>query len=104
MNDKLGRNDLCPCGSGKKYKRCCMDNKIKVKDCFGDQGGAPLNGEIPEDCLNCDIGMFDRCHKVAIATSLQGISLDLGLLTQNGLKTGWLKSFNELSQEEKTNN
>jgi preprotein translocase subunit SecA len=19
-----GRNDLCPCGSGKKYKRCCM--------------------------------------------------------------------------------
>ena len=21
---KLGRNDLCPCGSGKKYKRCCL--------------------------------------------------------------------------------
>lgn len=21
---KLGRNDLCPCGSGKKYKNCCM--------------------------------------------------------------------------------
>ncbi len=21
---KLGRNDPCPCGSGKKYKRCCM--------------------------------------------------------------------------------
>ncbi len=20
----LGRNDLCPCGSGKKYKKCCM--------------------------------------------------------------------------------
>jgi hypothetical protein len=19
-----GRNDLCPCGSGRKYKRCCM--------------------------------------------------------------------------------
>lgn len=19
------RNDLCPCGSGKKYKKCCMD-------------------------------------------------------------------------------
>jgi tetratricopeptide (TPR) repeat protein len=23
---KIGRNDLCPCGSGKKYKRCCMAN------------------------------------------------------------------------------
>ena len=22
--DKVGRNDPCPCGSGKKYKRCCL--------------------------------------------------------------------------------
>jgi len=22
-HDKVGRNDLCPCGSGKKYKKCC---------------------------------------------------------------------------------
>ena len=22
-NDHIGRNDLCPCGSGKKYKNCC---------------------------------------------------------------------------------
>jgi preprotein translocase subunit SecA len=21
--NKVGRNDLCPCGSGKKYKHCC---------------------------------------------------------------------------------
>ncbi|MEK6266591.1 MAG: SEC-C metal-binding domain-containing protein [Clostridium sp.] len=21
--DKIGRNDSCPCGSGKKYKKCC---------------------------------------------------------------------------------
>ena len=20
---KIGRNDKCPCGSGKKYKKCC---------------------------------------------------------------------------------
>lgn len=24
MNKKPGRNDLCYCGSGKKYKQCCM--------------------------------------------------------------------------------
>lgn len=24
MNAKVGRNDPCPCGSGKKYKQCCM--------------------------------------------------------------------------------
>jgi hypothetical protein len=22
---KVGRNDPCPCGSGKKYKKCCID-------------------------------------------------------------------------------
>jgi uncharacterized protein YecA (UPF0149 family) len=22
-NPKIGRNDPCPCGSGKKYKMCC---------------------------------------------------------------------------------
>ena len=22
---KVGRNDPCPCGSGKKFKKCCMD-------------------------------------------------------------------------------
>jgi len=21
--DRIGRNDLCPCGSGQKYKKCC---------------------------------------------------------------------------------
>lgn len=22
--NRFGRNDPCPCGSGKKYKKCCM--------------------------------------------------------------------------------
>ena len=24
MAAKLGRNDRCPCASGKKYKKCCL--------------------------------------------------------------------------------
>jgi hypothetical protein len=24
----IGRNDLCPCGSGKKYKRCCINTAV----------------------------------------------------------------------------
>ena len=91
-----GRNDLCLCGSGQKYKRCCL-NKT-VKECFGDQGGAPLHGEPPEKCLTCDLNTFERCHKISIATSLQGISLDLSLLMENGLEKGWLAAFKELSE------
>ncbi len=26
-NKKIGRNDPCPCGSGKKFKNCCMNTK-----------------------------------------------------------------------------
>jgi SWIM/SEC-C metal-binding protein len=25
-SEKIGRNDPCPCGSGKKYKKCCGTN------------------------------------------------------------------------------
>lgn len=25
---KIGRNDPCPCGSGKKYKKCCIDKPV----------------------------------------------------------------------------
>jgi len=24
VTNKIGRNDICPCGSGKKYKKCCL--------------------------------------------------------------------------------
>lgn len=37
MNKKVGRNDPCPCGSGKKYKKCCLnkqyvDEKALISD------------------------------------------------------------------------
>jgi uncharacterized protein YecA (UPF0149 family) len=35
ISEKIGRNEPCPCGSGKKYKNCCI-NKVgyiyKLKD------------------------------------------------------------------------
>ena len=27
----LGRNELCPCGSGKKYKRCCLNKDVVLE-------------------------------------------------------------------------
>ncbi|MDP9001490.1 MAG: SEC-C metal-binding domain-containing protein [Myxococcota bacterium] len=30
---KVGPNDPCPCGSGKKFKKCCIDKK---------DGGVPM--------------------------------------------------------------
>lgn len=35
MNNKIGRNDSCPCGSGEKYKNCCIkNNKDKLSELF----------------------------------------------------------------------
>ena len=31
---KVGRNDPCPCGSGKKYKRCCMEKHEHARKKF----------------------------------------------------------------------
>ena len=28
---KIGRNEPCPCGSGKKYKNCCLNKNEKEK-------------------------------------------------------------------------
>jgi hypothetical protein len=31
MTKKIGRNEPCPCGSGKKYKRCCSPRAKKLR-------------------------------------------------------------------------
>ena len=30
-SEKIGRNDPCPCGSGKKYKKCCLQSSKRQK-------------------------------------------------------------------------
>lgn len=30
MSSKVGRNDPCPCGSGKKYKQCCWNKRLPL--------------------------------------------------------------------------
>jgi tetratricopeptide (TPR) repeat protein len=35
---KVGRNDPCPCGSGKKYKKCCLDAGAVIVPAISGQG------------------------------------------------------------------
>lgn len=44
---KIGRNAPCPCGSGKKYKRCCLD-KVQKKTVH-------MNPNFTMDDLNAEI-------------------------------------------------
>lgn len=34
---KIGRNDPCPCGSGKKYKKCCLGKEVPKQNIFGNK-------------------------------------------------------------------
>lgn len=39
-NGKIGRNDPCPCGSGKKYKRCCLEQQTAAYRVWAQQRDA----------------------------------------------------------------
>lgn len=44
---KIGRNSPCPCGSGKKYKRCCQQKETDV-----------LNRELPTGRFRYESGSY----------------------------------------------
>lgn len=62
--DKLGRNDLCPCGTGLKFKICCMgrvdwnsilrSNPSKTIECLSTRGRNLLFVQRIFDALNFD--------------------------------------------------
>jgi len=43
MVDNIGRNDPCPCGSGKKYKKCCLSKEREGRT------PAPLDQSVPQE-------------------------------------------------------
>jgi len=67
--NKVGRNDPCPCGSGKKYKQCCLlkgDSEKSLPEIFlADAPSMRMNYLL----LNMDRGKFMRAYK--------GLSIDI---------------------------
>ena len=61
---KIGRNDLCPCGSGKKYKRCCMANDAAAARAkLADTTALAAHNHDPHLCDDCN----DRLDEAASA-------------------------------------
>jgi hypothetical protein len=81
---RVGRNDLCPCGSGKKYKRCCeARDQERLRD-SSDVAGvtrAELRLHL-EEHLDLERARSLRAHELArldprrIDSSLHGIVLN----------------------------
>ena len=91
MNKKIGRNDSCPCGSGKKYKYCCLgkrnpkDNDEQTTLILSKYNSAKHNSKI-EYCTCSQLG---NCSKDIIrAHSIQDKKL------QSLMEEGKVISFN----------
>jgi hypothetical protein len=60
-----GRNDLCPCGSGAKYKRCCLSRQLEIEQFVGELErtvealGDEIWDEQPEWCLDRFAEFYD---------------------------------------------
>jgi methionyl aminopeptidase len=61
---KVGRNDPCPCGSGLKYKKCCLGKtnpKVSIKEKYLRQHNIRLKEE-------ADVNAIKQAGRLAIAT------------------------------------
>ena len=59
---KIGRNDPCPCGSGKKYKKCCLnrtgtlDTNTSIKAIVAAKG-------YPSEMADAIIGLYEYMNR-----------------------------------------
>lgn len=79
---KIGRNDLCPCGSKKKYKKCCMEkDKAMNKEKVNKQLSSALNKYKISECLYPD---HSECsERIVKAHSIQNNKI-LSKISKNG--------------------
>jgi hypothetical protein len=63
VSQKIGRNDSCPCGSGKKYKRCCLARQSASYSLWAEQRNA--SDELAQDMIRLAARKFGSQIQVA---------------------------------------
>jgi tetratricopeptide (TPR) repeat protein len=76
---KTGRNEPCPCGSGKKYKRCCLANDEQAERAAYTAAAAAAQAA----SLHNHSGFCDDCYDEMAAASNAVVDLvDAGKLDE----------------------
>lgn len=65
---KIGRNDPCPCGSGKKYKRCCLNPEPQPAEVNAATGQG--DDELCDCCVDALNERADRALDLILAGHL----------------------------------
>ncbi len=85
---KIGRNDPCPCGSGKKFKRCCLGKK-----------NSPLTAAPQPSVAQQRLSLLaevEKTQQAALARqyTLRSLGVFIFLTTENG--DGWVLEITEM--------
>jgi len=90
MSKKIGRNESCPCSSGKKYKDCCI-NKSKQEVYFyaiNESTNNLKNDSRRKECMHPDNskcrGKIIKAHAIQNNRILKKLSTDGMLVTMDG--------------------
>ncbi|WP_419880524.1 SEC-C metal-binding domain-containing protein [Peribacillus sp. B-H-3] len=81
MKHMFGRNEACPCGSGKKYKKCCINKNLDEKSLWKERAlvlGTPY--PFNEKLVNTFLAVFDHSVKEAWRGACHGVSSILYIL------------------------
>ena len=89
MKPKIGRNDLCPCGSGKKYKRCCNDKDRAIAQ------GAGERDEVSTEVVEPSLGDAAPVRG-DLAEAESSLLVHLALYECLGSREGMAAAFNNL--------
>jgi hypothetical protein len=68
MSSNVGRNDPCPCGSGRKYKRCCL---VRQQDESRREAAARSARERRNEVVGHALGWLGRHHRDALLAALE---------------------------------
>ena len=90
MSKRFGRNEPCPCSSGKKYKNCCI-NKTKQEVYFHaikESTNNLKNDSRRKECMHPDKstcrGKIIKAHAIQNNKILKKLSTDGMLVTLDG--------------------
>lgn len=70
---KIGRNDPCPCGSGRKYKKCCLDKDKANKVVRITTGAEHTQAAVSEVAATVEAPELNNQSVVALIENLEWV-------------------------------
>jgi len=116
---KIGRNDPCPCGSGQKYKRCCLDKqkadgqipakKVTVTTEVAILQKAAVNKKVTLKTIgvfiffsmaNGDAWLLELTEKDALLVAKAGKKIDVEIVENSKtIEVNWSHSFEIVNKQ-----